>query len=110
MSGYYELKPAAGGKFMFNLKADNHETIFTSEIYTEKSSAKTGIASVQTNSPKDDHYKRLTSKKDEPYFTLQAGNNEVIGSSEMYTSTVGRDNGITSCKKNGPTTVIKDLA
>ena len=29
MSGYFELKPAAGGQFMWNLKAGNHEVILT---------------------------------------------------------------------------------
>lgn len=108
MSGYYELKNAAGGQFMFNLKADNHETILTSETYVSKPNAKEGIASVQKHSPQDANYQRKTATDGSFFFTLHSTNGQVIGKSEMYTSSSGRDNGIASCKKNGPTTDIRD--
>lgn len=109
MSGYYELKKASVNKFMFNLKADNNQVILTSEIYEAKSSAEKGIESVRTNSRKDDRYIRKTASDSSPYFVLTAANGQTIGKSEMYSSTGARDNGIASCKTNGPTTVIKDL-
>jgi len=108
MPGYYVLKPAAGGQFMFNLKAGNHEIILTSELYTTKASAENGIQSVQTNSPLDARYTRKTAKDGSPYFVLTAGNGQVIGKSEMYSSTSAMENGIESVKTNGPTTTIKD--
>lgn len=107
MSGWYVLK-RSGDQYMFNLKAGNGEVILTSERYTAKSGAQNGIASVQTNSPKDERYERKTSTANQPYFVLKAGNGEVIGRSEMYSSTGARDNGIESVKKNGPTADIRD--
>lgn len=65
---------------------------------------------MQTNSPKDERYERRTSNFNQPYFVLKAGNGEVIGRSEMYSSTGARDNGIESVKKSGPTTDIRDEA
>lgn len=44
-----------------------------------------------------------------PFFVLKATNYQVIGTSQMYVSTEGRDNVIASCKINGPTTVVHDL-
>lgn len=107
MSGKYVLK-RSGDQFMFNLKAGNGEVILTSERYTSKSGAQNGIASVQTNSPKDERYERKTSTASQPYFVLKAANGETIGRSEMYSSTTARDSGIASVKVNGPTTDIRD--
>ena len=49
MSAHYELKPAAKGQFMFNLKAANHQVIGTSQTYKTAESRDEGIASVKTN-------------------------------------------------------------
>lgn len=47
--GYYILKQASNGKWMFNLHAANGEIIATSELYESKQGAENGIKSVQTN-------------------------------------------------------------
>ncbi len=108
MAGKFDLKQAKDGQYMFNLKAGNGEIILTSELYKAKASAENGIRSVQENSQKDERFDRLMSKSDQPYFTLKAGNGEVIGRSEMYSSEAARDNGIASVKTNGSTTKIDD--
>ena len=94
MAGYFELKKSGATGYMFNLKAGNHEVILTSEIYSSKESAKNGIASVQTNSPKDDRYERKTAKDGSAFFVLTATNGQTIGKSEMYTSDAAMENGI----------------
>ena len=108
MAGYFELKPAAGDQFMFNLKAGNHEVILTSELYTSKAGAENGIASVQKNAADDARFVRKTSKKDEPFFVLTAANGQTIGKSEMYSSTAAMENGIASVQKNAPEAEVKD--
>lgn len=109
MAGTYELKPTSDNKFMFNLKAANGEIILTSQRYSSKQAAETGIASVRSNSPKDASYDRLTSADGKPYFTLKAENHQVIGTSELYSSESARDNGIESVKTNGPGATVSDL-
>ena len=49
MAGYFELKKASNGKFMFNLKAGNNQVVLTSETYSSKDAAEGGIASVKKN-------------------------------------------------------------
>ncbi len=110
MAGKFVLKKASNGEFHFNLKAANGEVILTSELYKAKAGAKNGIASVKTHAPDDDNYERKTSKSDEPYFVLKAKNHEVIGTSEMYSSTSARETGIASVKKNAPTATIVDIS
>jgi uncharacterized protein YegP (UPF0339 family) len=68
MAAGYFLLTKSGNQFKFALKAGNHETILSSELYAAKSSAVNGIASVKTNSSKDASYERKTSKDDKPYF------------------------------------------
>ena len=109
MAGIFEIKQSKSGQFHFNLKAGNGEIILSSEQYVAKAGAENGIESVRANAPHDERYERKKSKKDEPYFVLKAANGEIIGSSEMYTSTAGMENGIASVKKNAPEAKLKDL-
>lgn len=108
MAGWYELNKHKNGQFGFILKAGNGEVILTSEQYIAKTSAADGIASVQVNSPIDARYEKKTATNSSPYFNLKASNGQVIGSSEMYSTTTARDKGIEFVKTNGPTKTIKD--
>ena len=75
-------------------------------MYESKSAAENGIASVQKNAGDDGRYNRLTSSGGDPYFTLEAGNGQVIGKSEMYNSASAMENGIESVKNNAPGATI----
>ena len=110
MAGKYEIRKAKDGQFFFNLKATNGQTILSSEMYKGKSGATNGIKSVQENSLNDDSYERKQSSSGEDFFVLKAKNNQVIGTSEMYSSSSAMENGIESVKKNGLSTIIDDLA
>ena len=109
MSGYFELKPAAGAEFMFNLKAANHEVILTSERYATRAGAESGIASVKENAALDERYQRRVSKDDAPHFVLVAANGQTIGKSEMYSSSKAMEGGIASVKANAPGAPTKVL-
>lgn len=109
MAGVFELKSSAGGKYMFNLKAGNSQVILTSETYSNKAGAQSGIDSVKANAPNDARFERKTAKDNSPYFVLKAANGEPIGKSEMYSSASAMENGIASVKTNAPTAAVKDL-
>ena len=108
MPGWFELSKSANDQYRFVLKAANAETILTSELYTAKASAEGGIASVQANCSDDDRYDRKESGNGKFYFNLKAANHQVIGTSQMYATASGRDDGIESVKTNGVTKTIKD--
>jgi len=109
MPGKFEIKKAKDGQTYFHLKAGNGEIILVSEMYKAKSSAENGIESVKKNAPMPERYDKLTSKNGKFYFTLKAGNHEVIGNSEMYESEEGRQNGIESVMENAPTATTVDV-
>jgi len=97
------------GEYRFNLKAGNGEIILRSEGYTSKAACINGIDSVKTNAVNDIRYEKKTAKDNSHYFNLKSGNGQVIGTSEMYQTTSGRDNGIESVKKNAPAAEIEEL-
>jgi uncharacterized protein len=109
MSGKFVLKKSENDRYHFNLKAGNGEIILASELYESKDGAMNGIASVKTNAVLDERYERKTSASNQPYFVLVAGNSQVIGKSEMYSSIDARENGIASVKKNAPEAEVEDL-
>ncbi len=107
-SGLYEIKKGKNGKYSFNLKAKNTETILSSQQYSTKTGCKRGIATVQANSGSKDGYERKEAKNGKHYFVLKAKNHQIIGKSQMYASAGGLTNGIKSVMANGKTTTIKD--
>ncbi|MFD0762703.1 YegP family protein [Lutibacter aestuarii] len=98
----FEIYTDKGGEYRFRLKANNGQAILASEGYKAKASCTNGIESVRKNSQDDSKYERLESKSGKPYFNLKATNGQVIGTSEMYESVSGMENGIASVKKNAP--------
>ena len=106
--GKFVVTTRSNGEYQFNLKAGNGQTILTSEGYKDKASRENGIESVRVNSQSDDRFERKTSSNGKPYFSLKASNGQIIGTSEMYESEAGRDNGIESVKANAPDADIDD--
>jgi hypothetical protein len=108
--GKFVVTKRANGEFRFNLKAGNGQTILTSEAYSSKSAASNGIESVKTNSQDDSKFEKKESSNGKFYFSLKASNGQIIGSSEMYESASGRDNGIESVKTNARDAETDDQA
>jgi uncharacterized protein YegP (UPF0339 family) len=106
--GKFIIKKNANAQYHFTLKADNGQTILTSEIYTSKTGCENGIDSVKANARADANYERLTSRNGKYYFNLKAGNGQVIGTSEMYETVQGRENGISSVKENAPNASVEE--
>ena len=108
MAGKFELKTAANGKYHFNLKAGNGQIILSSEMYESKAAAENGIASVVKNAAEEARFERRKAANGDPFFVLKAGNGEVIGRSETYSSDGAMENGIESVKTNAPGAPIEE--
>jgi uncharacterized protein YegP (UPF0339 family) len=96
-------------QFYFRLKARNHQVILASEGYKTKASCKNGIKSVQKNPATESSFQLKEAKNGKFYFTLDARNGEVIGSSQMYASKATRRKGIRSVMANAPSAEVKEL-
>lgn len=109
MSSKFTIFKGSNSNYYFNLKAGNGEKVLASEGYVYKSSCQNGIQSVKENSTNDNRYEKKTSWNNKYYFVLKAGNGEIIGTSEMYETPSGRDNGIEVVKREAPNAPTEDL-
>ena len=100
MAKFEVYQSGSKNEFRFRLKADNGQTILSSEGYTTKASCLNGIESVKKNS--SDPKRVITTKTPTKMFrfSITAGNNQIIGTSQNYKSESGRNNGVESIKKN----------
>ncbi|HEY5370730.1 MAG TPA: YegP family protein [Hanamia sp.] len=104
--GKFVIKTGTNSQYYFSLKADNGQKILASEGYTTKAACNNGIDSVKANSKDDSKYDRKKSTNGKHYFNLKATNGQIIGTSEMYESESGRENGIESVKSNAPSASV----
>ena len=104
----YIIRKTSGGQFWWVLAAANGNILITGETYTSKQNCLSGVAASKV-SISESNFRRLLSVRHEPYFTQNAANGQVLGTSEMYSTAYGRDNGIESVKQNAFSAVIEDL-
>ncbi len=112
--GKFVIKKTNTG-YNFNLKANNGETIATSEVYTTLDAARNGVASVAKNAPianledqtladfevaKHPKFEIYKDKTEQFRFRLKAKNGEIIAMSEAYTTKANCKNGVKSVMKN----------
>lgn len=106
--GKFIISKRTNGDYQFNLKAVNGQVILTSQGYSSKPSCESGIESVKKNAPDDSKFERNKAKDDRCYFNLKASNGQIIGTSQMYESDNGMENGIDSVKNNAPNASVED--
>lgn len=100
--GKFVKKKGANDQYYFSLKAGNGESILRSEGYTTEAACDNGIESVKKNAVDASKFDKKTSTNGKYYFNLKAGNGQIIGTSEMYETQSGCDNGVASVMKNAP--------
>lgn len=105
----FEIFKGTNDHFYFHLKAGNGEVILASQGYTVKASAQNGVDSVAKNSDDEANFEKKESKDGRHYFVLHAANKQVIGNSQMYTTTSARDHGIDSVHENAVKADVIDL-
>ncbi|WP_294965940.1 YegP family protein [Sulfurimonas sp.] len=108
---YFKLtkNSSSNQPFHFVLKAPNHETILNSENYKIKDSVLNGIESVKLNSQNKGSFEIKKATNDEPYFVLIAQNNEIIGTSETYSSMQMCQYGINAVIKYAPDAIVEGV-
>lgn len=109
MPGIFEIDTRSNGDFQFNLKAGNGQVILTSQGYSSKFACRTGIESVRVHAADAGNFDAQTAKDGSPYFNLIAGNGQVVGTSQMYSGTGARDDGIRSVMENAIEADTRDL-
>jgi uncharacterized protein YegP (UPF0339 family) len=95
MAGKFEIyQSEKNEQYYFRLKAGNGEVVLSSQGYKDITGAKKGVESVKNHASDSSNYESLEASDGKAYFNLKAKNGQVIGSSQMYKTVSGRDNGI----------------
>jgi len=94
----YQVLKDRGGEYYFRLCARNGEIILTGNPYQNKKYCLDAVNSLKLEGDfnfieKEDRERKLY------YFHLVQDNGSIIGSSEMYSTKIGRGNGIMSVMK-----------
>jgi uncharacterized protein YegP (UPF0339 family) len=108
--GKFLIRKQTNNQFRFIMKAGNGQTILTSEAYRTKESCLNAIGYLREHAADNNRYQFKKSFNQKHYFNVTGANDEIIGSSEMYESSSGRDVGIGLIKVNAPIALIEDLA
>jgi uncharacterized protein YegP (UPF0339 family) len=98
----FVITQTTDGQFQFVLRATNNEPILTSERYTARHNAVSGVEAARISATHADRFERRDSIRGEPYFVLKGGNHEIVGVSEMYSSPAKRDEGIDAVRRHAP--------
>ena len=96
-------------EFRFRLKADNGQTILSSEGYSSRAACLNGIESVKKNAKDPKRIVKSQTPGKMFRFAVIAANKENIGVSQNYKSESGRNNGIDSVARNAANASIVDL-
>jgi len=96
-------------EFRFRLKADNGQTILSSEGYSSRAACLNGINSVKKNAKDPKRVSKTKTPSKMFRFAVTAGNNEVIGISQNYKSETGRNNGVDSVARNAAKAKVTDI-
>jgi uncharacterized protein len=105
----FEIFTGDNRQFYFQLRANNGEKIFCSKGYSTKNACQSGVDSVKDHASDDDRYGNMLSPNSKPYFVLTATNGQVIGWSEPYESSAGRDRGIAYVKREAVDAFVAEL-
>jgi uncharacterized protein YegP (UPF0339 family) len=104
----YQVYKDKSGKFLFRLFAANAKNILHSEGYNTKAACLNGIASVKRNASNKARFVTNKAKcNNKVYFNLIAGNNQVVGTSKMYTRRQSIYKGRNSVMKNAKSSVLE---
>ena len=92
----FDVFKGLDNKYYFNLRAANGQIILQSQGYSTKTSANSGVTSVETNGTTTTRFEVRTAADSSTYFVLKAGNGAVIGMSQMYSTSAAANDGIQS--------------
>lgn len=85
-SAQFETFQGLDGQYYFNLVAANGQTTLRSEGYKTLAGAKKGIAAVVAAGASSKNFEVKLANNGDYYFTLKAGNGEIVGMSQLYSS------------------------
>lgn len=89
-----EIRKGTSNDYSFCLKAESGNTLLNSIVYDNRETAKEVVNSLQAIKRSRNTFERKTNHSGKFLFSLKNNNGELIGSSQLYQSEAGMENGI----------------
>ena len=91
-----QVDAGATNQFRFNIFASNGQIVLSSEQYTTEAAAWNGVFAAQDAATAASSFAILQATDGRFYFTLTASNDEIVGTSQMYTTKESAESGVAS--------------
>lgn len=98
--GKFTILTGSDGQYYFNLIASNGQVILSSMGYSSNAAINQEIHAVQAGNYSNIRFERKVSRNGKYYFVLRAADDRIIGTSELYNTEGGRDNGMEAARNN----------
>ena len=105
-AGTFVLRYHRSTHYFFVLRAPDEATLLIGKGYATRLEALHAIDTLRLVAARDDQYQRLTSATGRPYFTLRAANEEVLATSETYSTQALREEAIEAVKRYAATAAL----
>lgn len=89
-----EIKKHTTKDYSFILKSESGHTLLNSVVYANKETVKKVVTSLHAVPKSRNTFERKTNHSGEFLFSLKSENGGIIGSSQLYQSEAGMENGI----------------
>lgn len=99
MAGQFTLTKSDDSQFIFQLKDDQEQVLFTSTPFATLSEAKAAIETLKDRAASFPNFERKKSPTNKMYFIVKSNDGRVIGSSERHSSIPALENSITDVNK-----------
>lgn len=96
MSAIFECYKVSAGEYRFRLVAVNGDIMLSSDAYKSKLGCTKAIESVRVNSANPDNFVREPTDGGVHQFSLVSLNGRVIGTSQLFETVSGYNNGISN--------------
>ena len=106
----FQIIRGENGKYYFRLRTGDGDVILQSESYAVRAGAEKGIDVVRLSVYQDEKFKRKISLDGKYYFDIVSIDGDILGTSKLYESLQGCENGIFAVKDLVPKASIEDYA
>jgi uncharacterized protein YegP (UPF0339 family) len=104
----YELKRSADGKYIVNLKGEQHEVLLTSSPFPRKAEALAAIEAVRKHGATERGFELKRAVTGSPFFVVKAERDVVLGRSELFASESAAWKAMQAARKHCGTVDVRD--
>lgn len=89
-----EIRKGSSNDYSFVLKAESGHPLLTSVVYSNKETAENAVSSLHAVQRSRNTFERKTNHSGKFLFNLKNNSGELLGTSQLYQSEAGMENGI----------------